>query len=153
MTDSKALTGGCECGRIRYTTRGLPFSVAWCYCKQCQRLSGAPFIPFGDLMRTDIVWTQQPDVYKSSKAAERDYCKECGSTLGMRYLFQPDRVSVALGTVDKEYDVQHPPDHHIFLKDKPSWFSVPDDGSPRYQLFPDYEGFQKQVEQYASSAG
>jgi hypothetical protein len=133
MSPSELITGGCECGRVRYTARGMSGSPCWCYCKQCQRVSGGPFLPFADFKKTAVTWTTPPDVFKSSSIAERDYCKECGSTVGMRYHFQADSLGITLGTVDSECGFSTAPATHIFLKDKPSWFMVPDDGAKRYE--------------------
>ena len=33
--------GGCLCGAITYKISGEPIVVAHCYCRDCQRISGA----------------------------------------------------------------------------------------------------------------
>jgi hypothetical protein len=35
------VTGGCTCGQVRYTLSAPPLTVYNCYCKDCQRASGA----------------------------------------------------------------------------------------------------------------
>lgn len=145
MAGEEVTTGGCECGRVRYTARAVPGAPAWCYCKQCQRLSGAPFLAFADFKKTDIQWSTAADVFKSSEIAERDYCKECGSTIGMRYHFQPDSLGVTLGTIDKECNFSKRASYHIFLKDKPAWFTVPEDGAPRFEGHNTDNGFLQQM--------
>jgi hypothetical protein len=43
-------------------------------------------------------------------------------------------VGVAVGTLDDDGSVQvPPPTSHIFLKEKASWFQLPDDGAKRLQ--------------------
>lgn len=79
-----------------------------------------------------MTWTMSPDVFVSSDIAERDYCKDCGSTIGMRYHFQADSLGIAIGTMDKECNFSTAPTIHIFIKDKPAWFDIPDDGGKRY---------------------
>jgi hypothetical protein len=143
-----AITGGCECGRIRYTVQEATKDVAWCYCKQCQRVSGAPFIAFATYDSSNVTWTHDPDVFVSSDIGERDYCKDCGSTLGMRYYFQPYKLAIALGTVDNRCDVSKGPSIHIFLKDKPMWFNVPDDGAKQYQTHQTDNDFSQKLEQW-----
>ena len=71
------------------------------------------------------MWSQEPDVWKSSRVAERYLCKKCGSTMGMIYMFAPDTIGIAAGTI-KKGEVPGP-FAHIFLKDKPSWFTIPND--------------------------
>ena len=73
----------------------------------------------------------------------------------MEYYFQPESLGIALGTVDKECNFSTAPGCHIFLKDKPAWFKVPDDGAKRYdghntdsdiiQQMQDYEAQQKRA--------
>jgi hypothetical protein len=69
---------------------------------------------------------------QSSVAAERGFCKTCGSTLTMRYLFQPGRLSIALGTLDKDSQLSMGPSQAIFLQDKPGWFLLPNLGLKTY---------------------
>lgn len=39
------MTGGCLCGRVRYTLTGDPIRSYVCHCRDCQRASGAAFAP------------------------------------------------------------------------------------------------------------
>lgn len=141
-----AYAGSCACGRISFKVSGDLLEVNWCYCVPCRKQAGGPFLPFGDFNKQNVSWSQQPDVWASSKFAERYYCKQCGSAIGMLYLFQPDRLGIVAGLFDGKEAAKLTPTAHIFLKDKPEWFNVPDDGAGRYQGFPG--GFEKQIEEY-----
>ncbi len=37
------LTGGCQCGRLRYEITAEPQSVYTCHCLDCQRLTSSAF--------------------------------------------------------------------------------------------------------------
>ncbi|WP_436841966.1 GFA family protein [Streptomyces bobili] len=37
-------TGGCLCGRIRFTTRGPAIFPHTCVCRHCQKLGGTPVL-------------------------------------------------------------------------------------------------------------
>ena len=37
------LTGGCQCGKIRYEITGAPQLVYTCHCTDCQRITGSAF--------------------------------------------------------------------------------------------------------------
>jgi hypothetical protein len=69
----------------------------------------------------------------------------------MLYVFQPDRIAICVGLMDGTAAAKLRPTAHIFLKDKPEWFTVPDDGVERYQEFPD--GFEKKIEEYQRHKG
>ena len=39
------MTGGCLCGKVRYTTTGDPAFSGICHCRNCQRYTGSAFEP------------------------------------------------------------------------------------------------------------
>ena len=48
---SKAYTGGCACGAIRYEISGEPLVMTDCQCRDCQRTSGTghgSYLTFAD---------------------------------------------------------------------------------------------------------
>lgn len=153
MADKSNVTGGCECGRVRYSAPRDSSSLksTLCYCKQCQRHGGAPFIAFLDLKRESTRWTTAPDTFASSDFAARDFCKVCGSTIGMRYHFQEKSLGVTLGSVDKDCDIVPEITCHIFLKDCPAWYQLPDDGKPRYQEFDDDGRYQDGIKRWRAA--
>jgi hypothetical protein len=42
MAENK-ITGGCQCGTIRYEVAGAPKRLVVCHCSDCQRQSGSAF--------------------------------------------------------------------------------------------------------------
>jgi len=47
------LTGGCQCGAIRFAVKAAPVKVSICHCRMCQKASGAPFASFADIDRAE----------------------------------------------------------------------------------------------------
>ena len=47
-----AITGGCQCGAIRYELSGPPDRVSICHCRDCQLSAGAPMVSWA-LMPTE----------------------------------------------------------------------------------------------------
>jgi hypothetical protein len=86
MTSSRkpVHTGGCQCGAVRYALYAEPTNSHVCHCRMCQKAFGNYFTP---------------GVFKSSEAAERGFCRDCGTPLSFRYV-DKDRISVSLGSLD-----------------------------------------------------
>ena len=82
MTDTNVLTGGCQCGRVRYATSVLPDDVSVCHCRMCQKAVGGPFIALALVHPDQITWTRgKPASFRSSSIATRLYCADCGTPL------------------------------------------------------------------------
>jgi len=94
------LTGGCQCGAVRYRLEGEPTGASVCYCRMCQKASGGPFMAFAGVRLAELVFTRgAPKTFVSSSAAERGFCAACGTPLTYR-LFDRDRISFTIGSLD-----------------------------------------------------
>ena len=99
------LTGGCQCGAVRYRLEDAPTGANVCHCRMCQKASGGPFMAFCGLSLDRLVWTRgEPARFASSAVAERGFCAECGTPLTYRILDR-DRISVTIGSLDAPSDV------------------------------------------------
>jgi hypothetical protein len=95
------LTGGCQCGAIRFAVSVAPTRVSICHCRMCQKATGAPFASFADIARENFTWTRgQPSSFKSSSIAERDYCAACGTPLSFHRIDGP-KIEILTGTFDR----------------------------------------------------
>jgi len=95
------LTGGCQCGAIRFAVSAAPVKVSICHCRMCQKASGAPFASFADIDRGDFTWTRgRPAAFRSSSIAERDFCRDCGTPLSFRRIDGP-RIEIMTGAFDR----------------------------------------------------
>src|SRR5437660_5532963 len=94
------LTGGCQCGAVRYALRTPSTHASVCYCRMCQRASGGPFMAFARVRASDIEWTRgRPALFASSNLAERGFCPACGTPLTYRFVEGPN-ISVTVGSLD-----------------------------------------------------
>ena len=93
------MTGGCSCGRIRYTARVDNDDAYLCHCRMCQRATGGVSIAFKNVKKADVAWEREPDWYASSPIARRPYCRECGTPLGFAF---PDSevMDLTVGSFD-----------------------------------------------------
>jgi hypothetical protein len=95
------LTGGCQCGAIRFALSAPPTKVSICHCRMCQKSAGAPFASFAEIEKSDFAWTRgQPGAFRSSSIAERDFCRDCGTPLSFRRIDGP-RIEIMTGTFDR----------------------------------------------------
>jgi hypothetical protein len=97
------LTGGCQCGAIRYRLDAVPSGTHVCHCRMCQKASGGPFI--ASVLTSSFTLTRGIlSVFKSSEIAERGFCAACGTPLTYRSL--PGAfVTVTLGSLDNPESV------------------------------------------------
>ncbi|MFE3122043.1 MULTISPECIES: GFA family protein [Streptomyces] len=76
-------TGGCLCGRIRFTARGPAVFPHTCACSHCQRLGGTPVMWWAGF--ETVTWTGEggePTWYETfASEAKRGFCPICGSRL------------------------------------------------------------------------
>ena len=97
------LTGGCQCGNIRYALYAMPTNMSVCYCRMCQKAMGGPYAALVPNQPADFSWTRgQPGTFTSSNIAARDFCRDCGTPLTYRNLLV-DRTSVSSATLDQPY--------------------------------------------------
>lgn len=100
-TSKPVLTGGCQCGAVRFALSVPPPKVSICHCRMCQKASGAPFASFADIEHEDFTWTRgKPASFQSSSIAERDFCAACGTPLSYRAI-DGDMIELTTGSFDR----------------------------------------------------
>ena len=76
------LTGGCQCGRVRYALSAVPHDVSVCHCRMCQKAVGGPFVALALVHADELTWTRgKPGQFRSSTIATRLFCADCGTPL------------------------------------------------------------------------
>ena len=119
------LTGGCQCGAIRYAIHGEPKNPLICHCRMCQKAFGAIAVAFFSARQADIQWTRaRPALYRSSAAAERGFCRDCGTPLTFQAIGSDD-VDFALGSLDRPADVKPQKQHWVDAR-MPWFHELPD---------------------------
>ena len=115
----QGLTGGCQCGAVRYRLLAEPTDANVCHCRMCQKASGGPFMAFGGVRLSEFVVTSGAvATFSSSDIAERGFCAECGTPLTYRGL-SGDRVSVTLGSLDDPGAVE--PETQLGVESRVGW--------------------------------
>ena len=128
------LTGGCNCGAVRYEVSEPLVGASYCHCKRCQRRTGtsasanARTAPgaFRIVRGEEKLRCWQPD-----DGGEKWFCGECGSALFSRDPSRPEgSVGVRLGTFDGDPGVR--PSVRQYVAYAAPWEPLPDDGLPRF---------------------
>jgi hypothetical protein len=104
-------SGGCQCGRVRYTTSVDPDEAYLCHCRMCQRATGGVAAVFVSVAQADTQWVSGPDWYASSPIAKRPFCSACGTPLGFQFAEGSANMDLTIGSFDDPSDFR--PKHHF----------------------------------------
>lgn len=98
---TQTMTGGCQCGRIRYTVQLGNNEAYLCHCRMCQKATGGFAAAFVGCDEADLVWETEPDWFDSSPVAQRPFCSQCGTPLGFRFRQERTDMDLTLGSFDE----------------------------------------------------
>jgi len=127
-----SITGGCQCGAVRYVLNAAVHDVMHCHCSMCRKAHGALFVSFG-MADADAFVLEKGEAnlgdFESSPGSHRFFCRTCGGQVFNRVEKWPDRVFVALGSLDAGERPGHAPGHerHIFWESRVPWYDPGDD--------------------------
>jgi hypothetical protein len=77
-----SVSGGCQCGAVRYRIEGELGRASLCHCRMCQKALGGPFGPFVSARIADVTWTRgERKRFQSSNKVHRGFCGDCGTPL------------------------------------------------------------------------
>jgi hypothetical protein len=127
------LTGGCQCGAVRYEIAAEPTTVYTCHCTDCQRQTGAAFALSMVVPRAAIRITvgtprewQRPGAHTAGGTATACLlCGTCGTRLYHLPSRKPEIAVVKPGTLDDTAWLDAV--GHIWTKSAQPWIKIPDD--------------------------
>lgn len=117
------LTGGCQCGAVRYEVSGEAAHHALCHCRDCRASSGAPAMAWMAFPAAGFRVTQgEARGFNSSGASQRFFCGNCGT--GLYFVNEemlPGIVDIQSATLD---DAEaHPPGAQIQVAERLGWMA------------------------------
>ena len=126
----RTITGGCQCGAVRYRAEAVLDNAHLCHCRMCQKAVGGLFAALVSAPRDAFAWTRgQPARWRSSAKVDRGFCAACGTPLFYEDV-TGDHISVTLGSLDDP--AAFPPVSHDGIEGRMPWFfdlaDVPDHG-------------------------
>lgn len=123
------LTGGCQCGAVRYEISGsAPNQIFVCHCRECQKQSASAF-GMSALVGRDALkivqgsvsyWQRQAD---SGNTIDCAFCPTCGSRLWHVAKEAPETLRVRGGSLDTPPDISAAV--HIWTKRKLAGIILP----------------------------
>ena len=115
------MTGGCQCGAVRYALFEPPESTV-CHCRMCQKAVGGPIAALSKVKTACFAWTQgEAARFQSSSAAERHFCAACGTPLTFHYL-EGDSIEVTTGSLDDPTNL--PPTLNFGVEARLPWIDL-----------------------------
>lgn len=134
MSDTP-LTGGCNCGGVRFELTSPPLHANYCHCTRCRRRTGAAASPQARVESGSFKITAGEQLLKAWEPEgggfAKVFCSRCGSSLFSRAPGTAEPFSVRLGAFDQDPGVR--PSFRMHVASAASWEPIPDDGLPRYQ--------------------
>jgi hypothetical protein len=136
------ISGGCQCGAVRYLVDG-PLARAYaCHCHDCQKQSASAFSLSIPVARSQI--HLDGPLGRFEKPAESGavtscwFCTRCGSRLFHASSRSPEVATLKAGTLDDTSDLR--PAAHLWVARKQPWV----------RLDPDTPAFARQPEDLAA---
>lgn len=131
---TKTATGACLCGAVAYTITGSPFFSCICYCIDCRRVSGGPFLSILGVTKDNFKLDNAEEAAKHIKQnsaisatgthKQQSFCKECGSVVFGGTYGEQEWYTVYSGTLNREFKDEWPPTIAMFAMDMPKWARI-----------------------------
>ncbi|MFF3667199.1 GFA family protein [Microtetraspora malaysiensis] len=122
-------SGGCLCGRIRFTVKGKAAYPHTCSCPHCQKLGGGPMMWWAGFAPKDVTWTgeSEPTWFETFEGeAKRGFCPHCGSRLAAIDSDVPD-LGIVVTALDDTSGPDLVPVNQSFRDNAVHWLpQVPD---------------------------
>ena len=123
-----AISGGCQCGAVRYALHMTPERSHYCHCRMCQRATGNLFAALAGVTKDQLEWTRgTPAFFASSSLAKRGFCSQCGTPLSFAY-DEAKWIYVTIGSLDDPAVAT--PERHFGIESQVPWLHI-DDALPR----------------------
>lgn len=127
--ETKAVAGGCYCGKVCYRASRVSPEITECHCSQCRKQSGHRYATTGAKAGdVEIDGADNVTWFRSSPGAERGFCSTCGSHLFWRSL-NDDEMAILAASIDEPTGLRVT--SHIFVDSKGDYYDITD-GLPQF---------------------
>lgn len=116
------VTGGCQCGAVRYRASAMLDNAHLCHCRMCQKAVGNIFAALVAAPNDALEWTRgEPAAFRSSAHVDRGFCVACGTPLYYRDL-EGGRTNLTIGSLDDP--AAFPPRTQMGSEARMPWFDA-----------------------------
>jgi hypothetical protein len=121
------MTGGCQCGAVRYEVTAPPLTVYACHCGECQRLSASAFgmsmpVPLDAVRITAGAVAEWQRTAASGATITAQFCPDCGTRLLHLTSASLKTIVVKPGTLDDTSWLE--PVGHVWAERAQPWMRV-----------------------------
>ena len=126
------LTGGCNCGGVRFEITEPLGRANYCHCTRCQRRTGTAASAQARVQPGSFRIVEGQELVRSWKPPDgwaKAFCSACGSALWSQ-TEDGEVGGVRLGAIDGDPGVR--PESRQFVAYAAAWEPIPDDGLERF---------------------
>ena len=135
----KPITGGCDCGAIRYECTAEPLAMFKCHCRACQHITGGPYVPVVLLPAKEFRLTRGTLRHHFTASErlgkhKRGFCGDCGSRITGGEAETPTPwIGVTASSLDDPSWFR--PQFDIFVSSAQPWDRL-DPETPKHSKYP-----------------
>ena len=126
------LTGGCNCGKVRFRMEVAPIITHCCHCRLCQKASGAAF-RVNAMIETEHLTLLEgtPVPFQGAGSHKAMQCPDCRFALWSHHPRLGEAIAfVGVGMLDEGERLS--PEAHYFPRSKHPWVALPP-GLPAFE--------------------
>jgi hypothetical protein len=128
------LTGGCNCGAVRYEVTEPLVRASYCHRKRCQRRTGAAASAQAHPAPGTFLIVSGQEKLRAwnppEGGGEKWFCGDYGSAIFGSNPGQPDSIGIRMGTFDDDPGIR--PTVRQFVAYAAVWEPLADDGLPKF---------------------
>jgi len=118
-------SGGCLCGKVRFTIENPVNEVSACHCSMCRRWTSGPMHAIHVGPGVTVEGADEITWFTSSDWAERGFCRHCGANLFYRIKGETLDYIVSAGALDDQSGLSLK--SQIFIDEKPAYYDFAGD--------------------------
>lgn len=121
------MRASCQCGQLHVEVPGPTVAVVACHCFACQKRSGSPFGEAAYYPHDQVKIEGESKHFSRTTdlggSFDQFFCPECGTTVFMRGMKNPDVTGIPIGLFDDPHSMQ--PVRSVWEVTRHAWVEIP----------------------------